>query len=75
MTEPREPDLAMQHHCLACGKEQWAPAVWAISTGLAGCSWCGVKGERMGQEEYDERRRAAPHGERAKQMEEDEEQG
>ena len=34
-------DVAMQVRCVKCFREQYALAVWAISHGNAGCSWCG----------------------------------
>lgn len=32
---------AMQVRCIYCKREQYAPAVYPISHGEAGCSWCG----------------------------------
>lgn len=32
---------AMQVRCIYCKREQYAPAVYPISHGKAGCSWCG----------------------------------
>lgn len=31
----------MQPRCVFCAREQYAPAVWRISHGEAGCAWCG----------------------------------
>jgi hypothetical protein len=37
----KQKDIAMQTRCIFCSREQYAPAVWPISNGQAGCSWCG----------------------------------
>ena len=42
----------MQERCIHCFKEQYAPAVYAISKGEAGCSWCGKKSSVMTEGEY-----------------------
>lgn len=46
MTEPERCDSeacphVMQVRCIHCKREQYALAVWLISHGLLGCSWCG----------------------------------
>lgn len=33
--------LVMQIRCIYCKVEQYAMAVWDISHGDCGCSWCG----------------------------------
>lgn len=45
-------DIAMQHHCLHCLREQWAPAVFGVSHGRDACVWCGAQGARMTNDEY-----------------------
>lgn len=45
-------DIAMQHHCLNCLREQWAVAVYKISLGDGQCAWCGEQGVTMTSEEY-----------------------
>lgn len=44
--------IEMQVRCVACKREQYAPAVWPISHGEAGCSWCGYVPKPMTTEEY-----------------------
>lgn len=43
---------AMQNRCLHCGKEQYAPAVYAISTHGEPCVHCGQKTEVMTVTQY-----------------------
>lgn len=33
----------MRMRCTECQREQYGPAVWAISHGWAACSWCGQR--------------------------------
>ena len=33
--------VVMQPRCVHCLREQYALAVYAVSHGKAGCSWCG----------------------------------
>lgn len=33
--------IVMQHHCIYCKREQYAPAVSPISHGEHPCVWCG----------------------------------
>ena len=37
----KKKDVVMQTTCIYCKKEQYAPAVYPISHGEAGCNWCG----------------------------------
>jgi len=34
-------EYVMQERCIYCKREQYAPAVHAISHGEHGCAWCG----------------------------------
>jgi hypothetical protein len=45
-------DVAMQTRCLHCLREQYAMAVWDISTKGGNCVWCGGKLIPMPQREY-----------------------
>lgn len=51
----QQPELAMQYRCLSCRREQYAPAVYGISTRGERCPWCGAKGENLTLEEYNEK--------------------
>ena len=44
--------VAMQTRCVACGREQYAPIVFLVSKGEAGCAWCGHVTGPMTEEEY-----------------------
>lgn len=43
---------AMQTRCIHCGLEQYAPAVWELSTKGGSCPWCGERIVTMSEEEY-----------------------
>ena len=45
-------DIAMQVRCLACMREQYGPAVWDYSQGLARCHHCGWVTVPMSKETY-----------------------
>jgi hypothetical protein len=45
-------EVAMQVHCVACLREQWAPAVFEVSFGMRPCAWCGHTSTMLGEEEY-----------------------
>lgn len=45
-------DIAMQTRCVHCLAEQYALNVIAVSTGEAGCAWCGQKSRPMTESEY-----------------------
>lgn len=34
-------NVIMQVKCIYCKREQYSPAIYPISIGEAGCSWCG----------------------------------
>lgn len=46
-------DIAMQVRCLYCRREQYAPAVWAISHGTHPCVWCGKTPPVLTPKEYE----------------------
>lgn len=50
---------AMQYRCLGCLREQYAPAVYGISTRGEACPWCGAKGITMSVQEYAKQLRKA----------------
>lgn len=43
---------AMQMRCVHCLREQWAMAVFGVSTGQLGCTWCGKTSTVMSEQEY-----------------------
>lgn len=47
-------DIAMQTRCIYCDSEQYAPFVWSISRGQAGCAWCGKVPPVMTEAQYRE---------------------
>lgn len=49
-----EEDIAMQHKCVHCRKEQYMMAVYPISMGEHPCVWCGKMSKKMTKEEYRE---------------------
>lgn len=52
--EPDEDEIAveMQSRCVFCLREQYGPAVYAISHGEHPCVWCGVTPAPMTTAEY-----------------------
>ena len=44
--------VEMQIRCVHCGKEQYMPAVLAISQGKHPCVWCGKKSKPMTTRQY-----------------------
>ncbi len=40
MTTKKKKEVVMQTSCIYCKKEQYAPAVYTVSHGEAGCAWC-----------------------------------
>lgn len=42
----------MQEKCVHCGREQYAPNVFNVSTGTARCVWCYRFSEKMTETEY-----------------------
>ena len=51
-------DLAMQMRCIQCRREQYAPAVLAISHGEHPCVWCGHTPPQLTVAEYQARMRS-----------------
>lgn len=45
-------DIAMQVKCVKCLKEQYWPAVYAISHWEHPCVWCGHTPEPMSEDDY-----------------------
>lgn len=43
---------AVQSRCVHCKREQYKPAVIAVSCGDAPCAWCNALSRRMTIEEY-----------------------
>lgn len=58
-----EPDkhepVAIQTHCLHCGRKQWEGTLVEVSYGRFGCLWCGVPSTPMTSRQYREARIAA----------------
>ena len=52
---PEERKLAIQIRCVWCHREQYAPAVYNVSLGKAGCSWCGKKSKKMTFKKYSDK--------------------
>ena len=47
-----EKEIAMQTRCIYCKKEQYAPAVYAISYGEHPCVWCGKTPPKLSYDEW-----------------------
>ena len=52
----------MQTRCIYCKREQYAPAVHAISNGEAGCAWCGKIPPILTEAEWLEKLQEDSHG-------------
>jgi ribosomal protein S27E len=48
----KKKDIAMQIKCLHCLNEQYAMAVYGVSTRKEPCAWCGMTTLPMSQDEY-----------------------
>ena len=44
--------IAMQERCIYCLREQYAPAVFAVSQGKHPCVWCGKTPPMLTEKEY-----------------------
>lgn len=55
MSEEDKEKEAIQFRCVFCKKEQYLPAVHAISKGEHPCVWCGKIPGRMTEVEYKKR--------------------
>ncbi len=53
MAAKPELKVAMQTTCVHCNSEQYAQAVFDVSHGRAGCSFCGEMSEPMDQATYE----------------------
>lgn len=51
----KKKDIAMQTRCLHCLNEQYAIAVYGVSTKKEPCAWCGMITKPMTQDEYNKK--------------------